>query len=104
MSFGFEDRNCVQIEGISSHRLECPDTALAKQDIKVSFTQDILPPHQKIFDRSCHTALQHDWEPGSANLAEQREILHIARSDLQAIRILTDQLEIFGIHYLRDDG
>src|ERR1700739_3213108 len=104
MGLCFEDRNRVQIESISSHGLECPDTALAKQDIKVPFTQDILGAHQKVFDRGCHTSLQHDRKPGSANLTEQREILHIARSYLQTIRVFTNQLEILGIHDLSDDG
>src|ERR1700751_1660800 len=103
MGLCFEERNCVKIESISSHGLECPDTELAKQYIKVPFTQDILGSHQKIFDLGCHTSLQHDRKPGSANLTEQREILHIARSDLQTIRVFTNQLEIFGIHDLRDD-
>src|ERR1700733_1630101 len=104
MSFRFKDRNRIQIKSIPSHGLECPDTALTKQDIKVPFTQDILCAHQKIFNRSRHSALQHHRKLGSADLTEEREVLHIARSNLEAISVFTDQLQIFGIHHLRDNG
>jgi putative Holliday junction resolvase len=104
MSLGLQDWHCVQVERIARHRLESPDAALTKQHVEVAFVENVFGTHQKVLDRRRKSPLQHHWKFASANLLEQREILHVASADLEAICVFLDFFEVLCIHYLGDHG
>jgi hypothetical protein len=104
MSLAFQDRHGVEVERIAGHRLKGPYATLAEQHVKITFAQDILGAHQKIFDRCRHSTLQHDRQVCPPHFPQKREILHVASANLQTVRVRADQLQILGIHYLGNDG
>src|SRR5436309_10357948 len=81
----------AQIESISRVIGKRANASLAEDNIVIPFSQDVLGRHQKFFERGGHAALQQDGLAGSAGAPQKRKILHIAGSDLDAVRIPLDE-------------
>src|SRR6267378_8582720 len=72
------------------------DAALAKHDVVVALRHDVFGGHEKFVERGGHAALEEDVLFGAAGALEQREILHVARADLNDVGVFLDKVEGFG--------
>jgi hypothetical protein len=89
-------------KGVPREVREGPDAALAQDHLIIALREDVLGRHQELLERRRHPALQHDRLPRLACALQQREVLHVARSDLDRIRIALDQIEALEVHGLGD--
>src|SRR5262245_52072697 len=64
---------------------------------------DVFRREQEFFDGRRKSALQHDRLRDIAKLLEEREILHIARSDLQNVSVFRHQFDVLRVENLGDD-
>ena len=65
--------------------------------------EDVLRRQQPLLDRRGDAALEHHRLARAAELAEQREVLHVARADLEDVGVLADHLDLAGVHHLGDE-
>ena len=89
----FDGGDDGEVEGVAGEVREGTDAALAEHDIVVAFGEDVLGGHQKFVEGGGHTALEEHGEFGAAGAFEKREILHVARADLDNVGILLDEVE-----------
>ena len=83
-----DDRDRGDVERVARRRLERPDAALAEDHVVVAAGQDVLRRQQPLFDRGGDAALEEHRLAHVAELAEQREVLHVPRADLEDVRVL----------------
>ncbi len=83
--------NNAQVQSVAGGPFESPDASLAEDDIGIAFSEDIFGRGEKFLDGGTHAALEQDRVTGLANLLEQIEVLHVAGTDLQDIRIAADR-------------
>ena len=98
-----QDRHGVQVERVACRRLEGANAALAEDHLAVPRSQDVLGGEEPLFDRAREAALQHHRHARSPHGVEQREVLHVARADLQHIGELGDHVDLRRLHHLGDD-
>src|SRR5260370_25299456 len=77
--------NNAQVERVARVIGESSHSALAQDHLVIAFRENIFGGHQEFLERIGHTALQQYWLARAAGAAQQREILHIARADLNAV-------------------
>ena len=65
---------------------------------------DVLGRHQQLRDRRRQAALEQHRTLHAAQLGEQREVLHVARADLQHVGVLGDEVDVARVHHLGHDG
>src|SRR5207247_9628189 len=82
--------------------LERPDPALAQNHVGVAAAQDVLRGQEPLFDRGRDAALQEHRLAHVPQLAQQREILHVARADLEDVAVAVDQLDLAKVHHFGD--
>src|ERR1700736_3427547 len=104
MCFGFEYRNGVQIQRISSHCLEGSNSPFAEQNVKITLAYNIFGAHQQVLDRGCHASFEHYRKFSAADFSQECKVLHVPGADLKTVSIFTDQIQILRVHYLRDNG
>ena len=104
MRLRFQDGDSVEIEGVARCVFECPDAALAEEHIHVALAQNVFGAHDQVADPRAVAAFEHDGEMAAADFFQQRKILHVARADLEAVRVFLDHREISRVHDFRDDG
>ena len=70
----------------------------------------MLPPDRMYSADSSHSSMVAEMPRLSmtgtlrvSELAQQREVLHVARADLQDVRVALDQLELADVHHLGDE-
>ena len=93
-----------QIEGVARLRAEGPDPALAQHDLHVAPAHDVLRREEQVLQRGRHPALEQHRALQLSDLAQQREVLHVPRPDLQHVGVAGHQFRVAGIHDLGDDG
>src|SRR5918992_5557069 len=98
-----QDGNRTDVEREAGRLLEGPDPALAQHDLRVPFADNVLGGHQQLFDRGRWAALQKYRLLGSADLGEEREVLHVPRADLDDVGGLDHRLDMPRVHELGDD-
>ena len=59
-------------------------------DVHVAAGEDVFGRKQPLFDRRRDAALQQDRCARVAELTQKREVLHVARADLEDVRIAFD--------------
>ena len=79
----------VDVEGIAKCAVECADAALAQHHLRVAARQDVFGGQKQIFERRRHAALEQHGLSARSHLIEQREVLHVARSHLYAVHLLS---------------
>src|SRR5262245_61560231 len=97
-----DDRDRRDVEGVARRRLEGADAALAEDDVVVAAAQHVLGRQQPLLDRRRDAALDHHRFADVAELAQQGEVLHVARADLVDVGVLVDHLDLTEIHHLGD--
>src|SRR3954463_290290 len=103
MRFLLQHGNGTDVERVPRRALERRDPPLAQDHLGVPFLDDVLGRHQQLLDRRRRAALQQDRLVRPADLGEQVEVLHVARADLDHVRVLEDSLDVAGIHQLGHD-
>ena len=93
----------VEIERVAGRGLEGADAALAQDHLIVAGGEDIFRREQQLLDLRGEAALQQDRLVGPPDGAQQREILHVARADLQRVGMGRDDVDIGGVHNLGHD-
>ena len=64
--------------------------------------EDVLGGHQPLLDRRAVAALEHHRAPGAADGQQQREVLHVPGADLEDVGVLGHDVDLGGLHDLRD--
>src|SRR6476660_7332749 len=83
---------------------ERANASFAQHYVVVSFGQYIFRSHQKFVERCRHATLQQYRLFSAASALEQRKILHVARADLDYVRVLLDQVQRFMVNRLGNDA
>ena len=103
VAHALDQRNGAQVERVARGGLEGADAALAQDDVRIALVHDVLGRHQPLFDGRRQAALEHGRQLRAPDLLEQREVLHVARADLQDVRALGHALDLPWLHHLGDD-
>src|SRR6185437_7720327 len=91
------------VHGVARVGLEGADAALAKHEVVVAAGEDVFGGEQNLFDGGGDAALEQAGLAHVAELAEQVEVLHVARTDLEAVDIGEHDLDLRDLHNLSDD-
>ena len=78
--------------------------ALAENYFVIAFAHHVLGGHQKLFERGAQAALDEHGLAQFSGLFEQREVLHVARADLDYVGPFGNQFEGFRVERLGDDA
>src|SRR5678816_4342276 len=97
------DRDRVQIEHVSRRAVEAPHATLAQHDLAIPLGQDVFGAQQQVVDRRGHAALEQYWLVQATDRLEQRVVLHVARTDLDAVGILRHEIRARLIHRFGHD-
>src|SRR5713101_2347363 len=92
-----------EVERVAGKIGERSNAAFAEHHVVIAFGEDIFGGHQEFVERSRHAAFQEDVLFGVAGALQERKILHIARADLDDVRVLLDEIERFIVDGFRDD-
>ncbi len=95
-----DDGDRRDVERVARVALERADAALAQHHVHVAARQDVFRRQQPLFDRRGNAALEHDGHRRMPQLAQQREVLHVARADLEDVGIALHQFELADVHDL----
>src|ERR1035437_4382471 len=94
--------NGGEIEGVAGVGFEGADAALAEDDVVIAAGQDVLGGEQEFFDASRDAAFEQHGFGLLAELAQQVEVLHIARAHLHDVGILREQRNLRLVHHFAD--
>ena len=96
-----DDRKIERVAGEVGERADSP---FAEHDVVVALGEDVFGGHQEFVERGGHAALQKNGLPGAASTLEKREVLHVARADLDDVGVFLDEIEGFVVDGLGDDA
>ena len=100
----FDGGNDGEIERVTGEVGEGADAAFAEHHVVVALGEDVFSGHEKFVERGGHAALEKDGKLGAAGAFEEREILHVARADLDDVGVLLDEVEGFVVNGFGDDS
>ncbi len=101
MAAFFHGGNDGEVERVAGMVGEGADAAFAEHDVVVAFAEDVFGGHEEFVERGRHAALQEDGFLGAAGAFEQREILHVARADLDYVGVFFNKVECIRCRSLR---
>ncbi len=104
VGFFLQHRDRRHIEGVAGGCLESPYAALAKDHLIVAVGHDVLRRHEQFLDGGGESPLEEHWFPGAAHFGQQGEVLHVAGTDLEHVRVLSHQVHLPGVHHLGDSA
>jgi hypothetical protein len=93
-----------EVERVPREVRERAHAALAEHDRVVALGDDVLRRHQELLEGGGEPALQQHGLLGPAAALEQREVLHVARADLDRVGVALHEVDPLGIDGLRDHG
>ena len=96
------DRDGRDVEGVASISLKCANATLTQNYIVVSAGHDVFGGEQQFFQRRGNATLEQDGLLDFSQLAEQIEILHVARSDLEDVHERQHDGYLRNLHDLAD--
>ena len=96
-------RDRREVERVARVVGERAHAALAEDDLVVALGEEVLGREQQLLDRRRHAALEEHGLAQAAEPLQQREVLHVARADLQAVGVLGDEVDGLGVEHLGDD-
>ncbi len=96
--------NYGEVESVAREIGEGADAAFAEHDVVIAFAHYIFGGHQEFIERGGHAAFEEHGLFGAASAFEQREILHVARADLDYVGVLIDQIKRFIVDGFGDDA
>src|SRR6185312_9398995 len=91
------------VHGVARVGLEGADAALAKHEVVVAAGEDVFGGEQNLFNGGGDAALEQAGLAHVPELAEQVEVLHVARTDLEAVDVREHDLDLRDLHDLGDD-
>jgi fructoselysine-6-P-deglycase FrlB-like protein len=97
---GFQDGDRSHVERVACCGLEGSDSALAEDHLAVPLAHDVLGRHQKLGDGRGEATLQEHGALHPPHLGQECEVLHVAGTDLENVRVLGDQLHLARVHHL----
>ena len=97
-----EQRHGRQVERVARVCLERADAALAQDDVRVAGRNDVLGRHQPLLDRGAVAALEHDRPTRLPDRRQERVVLHVARANLEDVRMLGDDFDLTRLHHFGD--
>src|SRR5207249_4885577 len=83
----FDGRNGGQVQGVSVLGLKGSDAALTQHHIPVASGHDVLGGQEELLDRRGEPALEQHRLIVGADYLEERELLPVARADLDGVRV-----------------
>ena len=104
MTAFLDGRNDGEIKRVAGEIGEGAYAAFAEHHVVVALGEDVLGGHEKFVEGGGHAALQKYRKLGAAGTLEEREILHVARADLDDVGILFDEVEGFVVDSFGDDA
>src|SRR5579883_768724 len=93
----------TQVERVPRMVSKSTHAALAQNDLIVALAHDVLSCHEELFKRGRDAALQQDRPSLASCSLQQREVLHVARADLDHIGVLIDQFQSFVVDGFGND-
>ena len=97
-----DHRDRRNIHRVARVRFKSADAALAQNHLVISARQNVFRREQPLFERRRNAALQQCRLAQFPDFAQQVEVLHIARADLQDIGIRAQQRNLRRVHHLAD--
>src|SRR3954464_13173741 len=104
MAQALYSRNNAEIQGVARVVGKGANASFTQDDLIVALREDVFCSHQKLLERRGHPALQENRLACTAGTPQQREILHIARSDLHTVCVSFDKIEGLNINSFCDDA
>src|SRR6201992_185137 len=98
-----DDRDGGDVHGIAGIGFESANASLAKHHIVITAGQDVLRRKQQLFQGRCNAALEQHRLAHQANLAQQIEVLHIARTHLENVNVGKHEIDLRNFHDLADN-
>src|ERR1051326_944006 len=92
-----------EIEGITRVLSEGTDTTFAQNDLVVSFSHNVFRRQKPFFQGGGHAAFEQNWQLGTADPAQKRVVLHVARADLDHVRVFFDQVDSWFVQSFAND-
>ena len=99
----FQDRDRVQIERVSGHRLEGADASFTKQDVGVAFAQDVFGAHEQVVDRRAKASLEQNGQATAAHFLKRAKFCMLRAPICRQSAYLFDDRQIARVHDLSDD-
>ena len=99
----FEDGDGGDVHGVAGVGFEGADAALAEDEVVVAAGEDVLGGEEDFLDGGGDAALHEDGLADVAELAEEVEVLHVARADLEAVDVGEHGLDLGDLHDFGDD-
>src|SRR5216683_2533886 len=99
----FHRRHDGQIQRVARVIGESADAAFAQHHAVISLGEYILRGHQEFIERGRHPPLQQYRLFGPSGALQQGKILHIARANLDHVRVFLDQIQALVVDGLGDN-
>ena len=96
--------NCIEIKRVARRSFERAYAPFAQDDLFVACCEQIFSCEEKILDLGCKSPLQEHGLVDLAHCLQQREILHVSRTNLDHVRLLGDHGYVGRVHDFGDDG
>src|SRR5437016_14111882 len=103
MSALLDQRDGREIERVARRRLEGADAALAEHHLIVSAREEVFGREKPLLYRRRRAALQKHGAARASQSLEQREVLHVARADLEQSSAV-QRRELRRLHHLGHGG
>ena len=97
-----EHRDRAHVKRVPCRRLERADAALAEDDLVVALGGDVVRCREPLVVGRGHAALEDDRHAALPRGAQQRGVVHRARSDEQRVGMAAQQLDVIGGEWFRD--
>src|SRR4029453_15833648 len=91
------------IESIPCCGLEGSNSALAQDHVVIATRQNVLGREQPLLDGGGNAPLEQHGFASVPKLAKQRVILHVARTHLEHVVVLPNQLDLADVHHFGDE-
>src|SRR2546429_375493 len=100
----FDRRDDREVQSVARKVRKGPNAALAQHHVVVALGEEVLRGHEKFIEGGGHAALEKNGLLGAAGALEEREILHVARANLDDVGVFFDELERFVVDSFGDDA
>ena len=94
----------AQVERVAAGVLEGADASFAENDPIVAVHTDVLGGEQPFVNQSRDAALEQDGLALGCGGRQHRNVLGVARTNLENIGAFGDHLVVLGRHHFRNDG
>jgi hypothetical protein len=98
-----DNRDSGQVESVTGRAVEGPDAALAQNHLLIALRENVFGGRDPFLDRAGQAALEQHGPVQLPDLAQQVQVLHVARADLNDAGILRDTLRLFHGHHFSDN-